>query len=145
MLPENQLADLLLSVGRGIREMKSGQAVPAEALVFYEVGNDGQWDFDGTVTVGGGNQQAAFVAFTVTATAERRDTVLLADLIVDQLIVAGQDIRRIDILPVRDEEQHRKKWNVLVFPTARGRVNAKVKCFIASNNSASIHVAEGRS
>lgn len=145
LLPEQQLTDLLLLVGRGIREMKSGQAVPAEALVFYEVGNTGQWDFDGMVTVGGGNQQAAFVAFTVTATAKRHDTVLLADLIVDRLIVAGEEIQRVDILPVRTAEQYRRKWNILVYPSARGRVNAKLKCFVASNNSVSIQAMEGRS
>lgn len=145
LLPENQLADLLLSVGRGIREMKSGQLVPAEALVFYEVGGTEQWDFDDTVTVSGGNQQAAFVAFTVTATAKHHDTVLLADLIVDRIIVADEEIQRVDILPVRTAEQYRRKWSIVVYPAARGSVNAKLKCFVASNNSVSIQAVEGRS
>lgn len=144
LLAENQLADLLLSVGRGIQDMKSAQAVPAEALIFYEIGSGKQWDFNGTVTVEGGQQTAAFVIFNVIATAQRHDTVLLADLIVDSAIVANEEIKRVDILPVRTDEQYRKGWNILMYPTARGNVNAKVRCLVVSNDNVSIQVNKGR-
>ena len=143
-LPKNQLADLLISVGTAMREMKSGQAVPASGLMFYETGNSGEWDYNGTATTAGGQQIARYVVFTVTATATTSDIVLLADLIVDKAIIDGQTIDRVHILATRVADTKKKRWHILMFPQNSGTVNVKLKCLVAANAWASVEVVEGR-
>lgn len=144
LLPENIISDLVVSIGRDIQQLKLTQALSSSGLVFYESSSDRQWDFDDNVTVTGGQQVAHNIAFTVIATASRPDSVLLADLIIDTVVVSGETIHRIDILPVRSGSGNTSKWHVFVYPRARGVVDAKLKCTVVSNDRPSILVIEGR-
>ena len=61
MLPENQLADILASLDRNIRDLKTSQVMASNGLVFYESASNDEWDFNQVANVVGGQQQASGV------------------------------------------------------------------------------------
>ena len=74
MLPENQLADILMSLDRNIRDLKTSQVMASNGLVFYESVSNDEWDFNQVANVVGGQQQASGVPFIITATAKKDDS-----------------------------------------------------------------------
>lgn len=69
MLPENQLADILTSLDRNIRDLKTGQVMASSGLVFYESASNDE-GFNQVTNVVGGQQQASGVPFIITAAAK---------------------------------------------------------------------------
>ena len=110
MLPENQLTDILMSLDRNIRDLKTSQVMASNGLVFYESVSSGDWDFNQMANAVGGQQQASGVPFVITATAKKDKTFLLADLIIDKVLINSAAPTRIDIIPISSDARHVRRW-----------------------------------
>lgn len=110
MLPENQLADILTSLDRNIRDLKTSQMMASSGLVFYESASDKEWDFNQVANVFGGQQQASGVPFVITATAKKDSILLLADLIIDKMLINSSTPIRIDMMPIPSGSRHVCRW-----------------------------------
>ena len=134
MLPENQLADILASLDRNIRDLKTGQVMASSGLVFYESASSGDWDFNQVANVVGGQQQASGVPFVVTATAKKDSILLLADLIIDRMLINSAAPVRIDTMPISSESRHIRRWFAYVIVTkGLTSVLAQMKCAVVAN------------
>lgn len=134
MLPENQLADILTSLDRNIRDLKTGQVMASSGLVFYESASSSDWDFNQVANVVGGQQQASGVPFVVTATAKKDSILLLADLIIDRVLINSAAPIRIDTMPMSSESRHIRRWFTYVI-VSKGltSVLAQMKCAVVAN------------
>lgn len=134
MLPENQLADILTSLDRNIRDLKTGQVMASSGLVFYESASSGDWDFNQVANVVGGQQQASGVPFVITATAKKDSILLLADLIIDKMLINSTAPIRIDTMPISSEFRHIRRWFVYVIVN-KGLTSAlaQMKCAVVAN------------
>ena len=141
MLPENQLADILASLDRNIRDPKTGQVMASSGLVFYESASSGDWDFNQVVNVVGGQQQASGVPFVITATAKNDKTFLLADLIIDKVLINSAAPIRIDTMPISSESRHIRRWFAYVI-VSKGltSVLAQMKCAVVANTDVDLTV-----
>lgn len=141
MLPENQLADILASLDRNIRDLKTGQVMASSGLVFYESASSGDWDFNQVVNVVGGQQQASGVPFVITATAKNDKTFLLADLILDKVLINSAAPIRIDTMPISSESRHIRRWFAYVI-VSKGltSVLAQMKCAVVANTDVDLTV-----
>lgn len=134
MLPENQLADILMSLDRNIRDLKTGQVMASNGLVFYESAMPAEWDFDQIVAVVDGNQQASGVPLIFTATAKKDSVLLLADLIIDKLFINGTAAGRVDTMSLSSDARHMRRWFAYVsVPKGTTSVLARVKCAVVAN------------
>ena len=134
MLPENQLADILASLDRNIRDLKTSQVIASNGLVFYESASDKEWDFNQTAAVFGGQQQASGVPFVVTATAKKDNILLLADLIIDRVLINSAAPIHIDTMPISSESRHIRRWFAYVIVTkGLTSVLAQMKCAVVAN------------
>lgn len=141
MLPENQLADILASLDRNIRDLKTGQVMASSGLVFYESASSGDWDFNQVANVVGGQQQASGVPFVITATAKKDKTFLLADLIIDKVLINSAVPVRVDMVPISSDLRHVRRWFVYVF-VSKGltSVLAQMKCAVVANTSVDLTI-----
>nr|DAN40452.1 MAG TPA: hypothetical protein [Caudoviricetes sp.] len=141
MLPENQLADILASLDRNIRDLKTGQVMASSGLVFYESASSGDWDFNQVANVVGGQQQASGVPFVITATAKKDKTFLLADLIIDKVLINSAVPVRVDMVPISSDLRHVRRWFVYVF-VSKGltSVLAQMKCAVVANTDVDLTV-----
>lgn len=141
MLPENQLADILVSLDRNIRDLKTGQVMASSGLVFYESASSGDWDFNQVANVVGGQQQASGVPFVITATAKKDKTFLLADLIIDKMLINNAVPVRIDMVPISSESRHICCWFAYVI-VSKGltSVLAQMKCVVVANTNVDLTV-----
>ena len=141
MLPENQLADILTSLDRNIRDLKTGQMMASSGLVFYESASSGGWDFGQVANVIGGQQQASGVPFIVTATAKKDKIFLLADLIIDKMLINSAAPTRIDIIPISSYVRHVRRWFVYVYvQKGLSSVLAQMKCAVVANTNVDLTV-----
>lgn len=141
MLPENQLADILTSLDRNIRELKTSQVVASNGLVFYESASDKEWDFNQTAAVFGGQQQASGVPFVVTATAKKDNILLLADLIIDRMLINSAMPARIDMIPISSDSRHARRWFAYVYvQKGLSSVLAQMKCAVVANTNVDLTV-----
>lgn len=141
MLPENQLADILTSLDRNIRELKTSQVMASNGLVFYESASDKDWDFSQTAAVFGGQQQASGVPFVVTATAKKDSILLLADLIIDRMLINSAAPTRIDIIPILSDARHVRKWFAYAYVRkGLSSVLAQMKCAVVANTSVDLTI-----
>lgn len=141
MLPENQLADILTSLDRNIRDLKTGQVMASSGLVFYESASSSDWDFNRVANVVGGQQQASGVPFIVTATAKKDKTFLLADLIIDKMLINSAAPARIDIIPISSDSRHARRWFVYVYvQKGLSSVLAQMKCAVVANTNVDLTV-----
>jgi hypothetical protein len=141
MLPENQLADILTSLDRNIRDLKTSQVMASNGLVFYESASDKEWDFDQTAAVFGGQQQASGVPFIVTATAKKDKTFLLADLIIDKILINSAVPVRIDMVPISSDSRHVRRW--FAYAYVRKGLNSvltQMKCAVVANTSVDLTI-----
>ena len=141
MLPENQLADILASLDRNIRDLKTGQVMASSGLVFYESASSGDWDFNQVANVVGGQQQASGVPFVITATAKKDKTFLLVDLIIDKVLINSAVPVRIDMMPILSDSRHVRRWLAYVF-VSKGltSVLAQMKCAVVANTNVDLTV-----
>lgn len=141
MLPENQLADILASLDRNIRDLKTGQVMASSGLVFYESASSGDWDFNQVANVVGGQQQASGVPFVITATAKKDKTFLLVDLIIDKVLINSAVPVRIDTMPISSDSRHVRRWLAYVF-VSKGltSVLAQMKCAVVANTNVDLTV-----
>lgn len=141
MLPENQLADILASLDRNIRDLKTSQVMASSGLVFYESASNDEWDFNQAASVVGGQQQASGVPFIITATARKDKTFLLADLIIDKMLINSAAPTRIDIIPISSDSRHVRRWLAYVF-VSKGltSVLAQMKCAVVANTNVDLTV-----
>lgn len=141
MLPENQLADILMSLDRNIRDLKTSQVMASNGLVFYESASNDEWDFNQVANVVGGQQQASGVPFIITATARKDKTFLLADLIIDKMLINGAAPTRIDIIPISSESRHVRRWFAYVIVNkGLTSVLAQMKCAVVANTDINLTV-----
>lgn len=141
MLPENQLADILASLDRNIRDLKTSQVMASRGLVFYESASNDEWDFNQAVSVVGGQQQASGVPFIITATAKKDKTFLLADLIIDKMLINSAAPTRIDIIPISSDARHIRKWFAYVYVRkGLSSVLAQMKCAVVANTSVDLTI-----
>ena len=141
MLPENQLADILTSLDRNIRDLKTGQVMASSGLVFYESASSSDWDFNQVANVVGGQQQASGVPFIVTATAKKDKTFLLADLIIDKMLINSAAPTRIDIIPISSDVRHVRRWFAYAYVRkGLSSVLAQMKCAVVANTNANLTV-----
>lgn len=141
MLPENQLADILTSLDRNIRDLKTGQVMTSSGLVFYESASSGDWDFSQVANVVGGQQQASGVPFVITATAKKDKTFLLADLIIDKMLINSAAPVRIDTMPISSDSRHVRRWFVYVYvQKGLSSVLAQMKCAVVANTNVDLTV-----
>lgn len=141
MLPENQLADILMSLDRNIRDLKTSQVMASNGLVFYESASSGDWDFNQVANVVGGQQQASGVPFIITATARKDKTFLLADLIIDKMLINSAAPTRIDIIPISSESRHVRRWFAYVIVNkGLTSVLAQMKCAVVANTDINLTV-----
>ena len=141
MLPENQLADILMSLDRNIRDLKTGQVMASNGLVFYESASNNEWDFNQVANVVGGQQQASGVPFIITATAKKDKTFLLADLIIDKMLINSAAPTRIDIIPISSDARHVRKW--FAYAYVRKGLNSvltQMKCAVVANTSVDLTI-----
>lgn len=141
MLPENQLADILTSLDRNIRDLKTGQVMASSGLVFYESASNDEWDFNQVANVVGGQQQASGVPFVITATAKKDKTFLLVDLIIDKVLINSAVPVRIDMMPISSDSRHVRRWLAYVF-VSKGltSVLAQMKCAVVANTNVDLTV-----
>ena len=141
MLPENQLTDILMSLDRNIRDLKNSQMMASNGLVFYESTSSDTWDFSQVVGVVGGQQQASGVPFIITATAKKDKTLLLADLIIDKMLINSAVPVRIDMVPISSDSRHVRRWFAYVV-VSKGltSVLAQMKCAVVANTSVDLAV-----
>ena len=141
MLPENQLADILASLDRNIRNLKTSQMMASNGLVFYESVSSGDWDFNRVANVVGGQQQASGVPFIITATAKKDKTFLLADLIIDKMLINSAAPTRIDIIPISSDSRHARRWFAYVYvQKGLSSVLAQMKCAVVANTNVDLTV-----
>lgn len=141
MLPENQLADILTSLDRNIRDLKTSQVMASNGLVFYESTSSDAWDFNQVVSVVGGQQQASGVPFIITATAKKDKTFLLADLIIDKMLINSAMPARIDMIPISSESRHVRRWFAYVIVNkGLTSVLAQMKCAVVANTNVDLTV-----
>ena len=141
MLPENQLADILTSLDRNIRDLKTGQMMASSGLVFYESASSGGWDFSQVANVIGGQQQASGVPLFVKAPAKKEKTFLLADLIIDKMLINSAAPVRIDIMPILSDSRHVRRWFVYVYvQKGLSSVLAQMKCAVVANTNVDLTV-----
>lgn len=141
MLPENQLADILTSLDLNIRDLKTGQVMASSGLVFYESTSNNDWDFNQVANVVGGQQQASGVPFVITATARKDKTFLLADLIVDKILINSAAPTRIDIIPISSDSWHARRWFAYVYvQKGLSSVLAQMKCAVVTNTNVDLTV-----
>lgn len=141
MLPENQLADILTSLDRNIRELKTSQVMASNGLVFYESVSSGDWDFNQMANAVGGQQQASGVPFVITATAKKDKTFLLADLIIDKVLINSASPIRIDTIPISSESRHVRRWLAYVIVNkGLTSVLAQMKCAVVANTDINLTV-----
>jgi hypothetical protein len=141
MLPENQLADILASLDRNIRDLKTSQVIASSGLVFYESASNDEWDFNQAVSVVGGQQQASGVPFIITATAKKDKTFLLADLIIDKMLINSAAPTRIYIIPISSDARHIRKWFAYVYVRkGLSSVLAQMKCAVVANTSVDLTI-----
>lgn len=141
MLPENQLADILTSLDRNIRDLKTSQMMASNGLVFYENVSSGDWDFNRVANVVGGQQQASGVPFIITATAKKDKTFLLADLIIDKMLINSTAPTRIDIIPISSDSRHARRWFAYVYvQKGLSSVLAQMKCAVVANTNVDLTV-----
>jgi hypothetical protein len=141
MLPENQLADILTSLDRNIRDLKTSQVMASNGLVFYESASNDEWDFNQVANVVGGQQQASGVPFIITATAKKDKTFLLADLIIDKMLINGAAPVRIDMMPISSYSRHVRRWFVYVYvQKGLSSVLAQMKCAVVANTSVDLTI-----
>lgn len=141
MLPENQLADILASLDRNIRNLKTSQMMASNGLVFYESVSSGDWDFNRVANVVGGQQQASGVPFIITATAKKDKTFLLADLIIDKMLINSAAPTRIDIIPISSDSRHARKWFAYMYvQKGLSSVLAQMKCAVVANTNVDLTV-----
>lgn len=134
MLPENQLADILTSLDRNIRDLKTSQVMASNGLVFYESATSDEWDFNRVATATSSNQQAPGVPFIITATAKRDDVLLLADLIIDKMFINGSAAGRMDTIVLSSNARHVRRWFVYVYvPKGTATALAQMKCAVVAN------------
>lgn len=141
MLPENQLADILASLDRNIRDLKTSQVMASNGLVFYESASNDEWDFNQVANVVGGQQQASGVPFIITATAKKDKTFLLADLIIDKMLINSAAPVRIGTMPMSSESRHIRRWFAYVI-VSKGltSVLAQMKCAVVANTDVDLTV-----
>lgn len=141
MLPENQLADILASLDRNIRDLKTSQVMASSGLVFYESASNDEWDFNQAASVVGGQQQASGVPFIITATAKKDKTFLLADLIIDKMLINSAAPTRIDIIPISSDVRHVRRWFAyVVVSKGLASVLAQMKCVVVANTNVNLTV-----
>lgn len=141
MLPENQLTDILTSLDRNIRDLKTGQVMASSGLVFYESASNDEWDFNQVANVVGGQQQASGVPFIITATAKKDKTFLLADLIIDKMLINSAAPTRIDIIPISSDVRHVRRW--FAYAYVRKGLNGvltQMKCAVVANTSVDLTI-----
>lgn len=141
MLPENQLADILMSLDRNIRDLKTSQVMASNGLVFYESASNDEWDFNQVANVVGGQQQASGVPFIITAAAKKDKTFLLADLIIDKVLINSAVPVRVDMVSISSDLRHVRRWFVYVF-VSKGltSVLAQMKCAVVANTDVDLTV-----
>jgi hypothetical protein len=141
MLPENQLADILTSLDRNIRDLKTCQVMASNGLVFYESASNDEWDFNQVANVVGGQQQASGVPFVITVTAKKDKTFLLADLIIDKILINSAAPVRIDMMPISSDSRHVRKWFAYAYVRkGLSSVLTQMKCAVAANTSVDLTV-----
>ena len=141
MLPENQLTDILTSLDRNIRDLKTGQVMASSGLVFYESASNDEWDFNQAANVVGGQQQASGVPFIITATAKKDKTFLLADLIIDKVLINSAVPVRIDMVPISSDSRHVRRWfTYVVVSKGLTSVLAQMKCAVVANTKVDLTV-----
>lgn len=141
MLPENQLTDILMSLDRNIRDLKTSQVMASNGLVFYESVSSGDWDFNQMANAVGGQQQASGVPFVITATAKKDKTFLLADLIIDKVLINSASPIRIDTIPIPSESRHVRRWFAYVIVNkGLTSVLAQMKCAVVANTDINLTV-----
>lgn len=140
MLPENQLADILMSLDRNIRDLKTSQVMASNGLVFYESASNDEWDFNQVANVVGGQQQASGVPFIITATARKDKTFLLADLIIDKMLINSAAPTRIDIIPISSESRHVRWFAYVIVNKGLTSVLAQMKCAVVANTDINLTV-----
>lgn len=141
MLPENQLADIIASLDRNIRDLKTGQVMASSGLVFYESASNDEWDFNQVASAVGGQQQASGVPFIITAAAKKDKTFLLADLIIDKMLINSAAPTRIDIIPISSDARHIRKWFAYVYVRkGLSSVLAQMKCAVVANTNVDLTV-----
>ena len=141
MLPENQLTDILTSLDRNIRDLKTSQVMASNGLVFYESASNDEWDFNQAANVVGGQQQASGVPFIITATAKKDKTFLLADLIIDKVLINSAVPVRIDMVPISSDSRHVRRWfTYVVVSKGLTSVLAQMKCAVVANTKVDLTV-----
>lgn len=141
MLPENQLADILASLDRNIRDLKTSQVMASSGLVFYENASNDEWDFNQVASVVGGQQQASGVPFIITATAKKDKMLLLADLIIDKMLINSAAPTRIDIISISSDSRHVRRWFAYVYvQKGLSSVLAQMKCAVVANTNVDLTV-----
>lgn len=141
MLPENQLTDILMSLDRNIRDLKTSQVMASNGLVFYESVSSGDWDFNQMANAVGGQQQASGVPFVITATAKKDKTFLLADLIIDKVLINSASPICIDTIPISSESRHVRRWFAYVIVNkGLTSVLAQMKCAVVANTDINLTV-----
>nr|DAQ83358.1 MAG TPA: hypothetical protein [Caudoviricetes sp.] len=141
MLPENQLTDILMSLDRNIRDLKTSQVMASNGLVFYESVSSGDWDFNQMANAVGGQQQASGVPFVITATAKKDKTFLLADLIIDKVLINSASPIRIGTIPISSESRHVRRWFAYVIVNkGLTSVLAQMKCAVVANTDINLTV-----
>lgn len=141
MLPENQLADILMSLDRNIRDLKTSQVMASNGLVFYESASNDEWDFNQVANVVGGQQQASGVPFIITAAAKKDKTFLLADLIIDKMLINSAAPTRIGIISISSESRHVRRWFAYVIVNkGLTSVLAQMKCAVVANTDINLTV-----
>lgn len=141
MLPENQLADILASLDRNIRDLKTSQVMASSGLVFYESASNDEWDFNQVASVVGGQQQASGLPFIITATAKRGKTFLLADLIIDKMLINSAMPARIDMIPISSDSRYARRWFAYVYvQKGLSSVLAQMKCAVVANTNVDLTI-----
>lgn len=141
MLPENQLTDILMSLDRNIRDLKTSQVMASNGLVFYESVSSGDWDFNQMANAVGGQQQASGVPFVITATAKKDKTFLLADLIIDKVLINSAAPTRIDIIPISSDARHIRRWFAYAYVRkGLSSVLTQMKCSVVANTSVDLTI-----
>ena len=89
----------------------------------------------------GGQQQASGVPFIVTATAKKDKTFLLADLIIDKMLINSAAPVRIDMMPILSDSRHVRRWFVYVYvQKGLSSVLAQMKCAVVANTNVDLTV-----
>ena len=141
MLPENQLADILASLDRNIRDLKTSQVMASSGLAFYENASNDEWDFNQVASVVGGQQQASGVPFIITATAKKDKTFLLADLIIDKMLINSAAPARIDLISISSDSRYARRWFAYVcVQKGLSSVLAQMKCAVVANTNVDLTI-----